>query len=76
MSCVELNDHFDYVINCDYHDGDDGNRNRDVSYVVMCMCTEVKMVSTSGDRVERMRMSTLLLITCYKDRGLLFTMVS
>lgn len=46
MSCVELNDHFDYVINCDYHDGDDGNRNRDVSYVVMCMCTEVKMVTS------------------------------
>jgi len=45
MSCVELNDYFNYVINCDYHDGDDGNRDCDVSHVVMCMCTEVKMVT-------------------------------
>lgn len=33
------------------------------------MFTEMKMVPTLGDRVERMRMSTLPLLTCYKTMG-------
>ena len=54
MSCVELNDYFDYVINRDYHDGDDGNRDCDVSHTVTYMCTAVKMVTSKGTHVEKM----------------------
>ena len=60
----------------EHSNGGGSSRNCVVSHVPLWMCTEVKMVPTLGDCVERMRMSTLSLITCYKDRGLLLTMVS
>jgi len=39
----------------EHSNGDGSSRNCNVSHVPLWMCTEVKMVLTLGDRVERMQ---------------------